>query len=350
MFFGRHHDHDDEELPRPPRRGLHCAFASFAMQDWLVALYVVAMACAVALGDGPRRGTAARGVALDALVFAGVVASRGNFIRSRLVAGLLYRAGLIGTVVLSFFQLQHLHATARHVTYDAALFALDLRFVGFEPAIAWEVFATPATTEWFASFYFGYFLVVCAYTLPLLLFERRMEILSEMSAGILFVVCVGHTIYLLVPGQGPYVHLATSFERELEGAVFWPLVQATVGLGEESARRDIFPSLHTALPTLLTIASFLNRRARPFGLLWVPMALVTSQIVIATMFLRWHYLVDVVAGLLLAAVAAAGARAMVPAEARSRRQFGVAPVWRPLFGPRLRIHSARRGSDGGGES
>jgi membrane-associated phospholipid phosphatase len=114
-----------------------------------------------------------------------------------------------------------------------------------------------------------------------------------------------------------------------------------VGLGEESARRDIFPSLHTALPTYLTIASFLNRRERPFRWVWPPMALVTSQIILATMFLRWHYLVDVVAGLTLAVTAAAGARRMAPAEARSRAQFGVAPVWRPLFPRRARLRVRR---------
>ncbi|MBX3191272.1 MAG: hypothetical protein KF819_30015 [Labilithrix sp.] len=57
----------------------------------------------------------------------------------------------------------------------------------------------------------------------------------------------------------------------------------------------------------------------------------TSQIVIATMFLRWHYLVDILAGFALAVSGLLGARALAPAEARSRAAFGCSPVWESLW-------------------
>jgi membrane-associated phospholipid phosphatase len=65
---------------------------------------------------------------------------------------------------------------------------------------------------------------------------------------------------------------------------------------------------------------------------WPVTAFFTSQIILATMFLRWHYLLDVVAGLTLATVAFLVSRALVPAEARARVGQGSGPVWRPLFG------------------
>jgi hypothetical protein len=43
-----------------------------------------------------------------------------------------------------------------------------------------------------------------------------------------------------------------------------------------------------------------NRATVRFRYTWLPMAFAASQIMIATMFLRWHYLIDICAGLLLA--------------------------------------------------
>lgn len=336
-----------EVLPCPPPSGALRAFAGFAMQDWLVALYVTVLTLLVLTGDGPRRPTALGCVALDnALFWGGVLTARSGLVRSRLASGLFYRAGLIGVVIVSFFQLQYIQPVAIHAAYDDAIHAIDLAVFGFEPAVTWDRFVTPATTEWFAFFYFSYFFLVLAYTIPLMLFERRIRIISEFSAGILWVVCVGHLVYFLVPGRGPYVHLAHEVSRPLTGSLWWPAVQATVGFGEEVSRRDIFPSLHTALPTFLTLCSFRLRRERPFNWVWPPMAFITSQIILATMFLRWHYLLDIVAGLALAVSAALGARALVPAEARSRAQFGLEPVWLPLV---ARGWRRRRGAVGATE-
>jgi membrane-associated phospholipid phosphatase len=59
-------------------------------------------------------------------------------------------------------------------------------------------------------------------------------------------------------------------------------------------------------------------------------AFVTTNIVIATMFLRWHYVIDVVAGLLLAAVAVTTAAAITRWELARRAELGLTNNW-PLF-------------------
>jgi hypothetical protein len=167
------------------------------------------------------------------------------------------------------------------------------------------------------------------------LFERRLRITSELSFGLLFVVCVGHTLYVLVPGRGPYLHLEGHFQNALVGGFWWPLVARTVRSVDGALRTDIFPSLHTACPTFLTLFAFRNRAHAPYRYVWPVAALFTSQIILATMFLRWHYLADICAGLTLATVAFLLSSRVVRAEGRDRTARSLGPVWRPLHGRAL---------------
>ena len=63
---------------------------------------------------------------------------------------------------------------------------------------------------------------------------------------------------------------------------------------------DVFPSLHTALPLFIT--AFLWRDGRRLAA--ILLAPVSLGIVVSTVFLRYHYGVDVLAGMLLAAAMA----------------------------------------------
>ena len=227
----------------------------------------------------------------------------------------------------SLSRLQWLLPTARGSAVDGQLHAFDLAVFGVEPAEAFDRFVTPATTEWFAFFYFGYFPLLAAYVLPSLFAARPRRQLAELSFGIVWVFCVAHVMYLVVPGFGPYVHLADRFAHRLEGPTFWPLVTATVESVDITSRTDIFPSLHTAAPTFLATYAFRRRGEEPFRTVWAPTAFAVSQIVIATMFLRWHYLVDVGAGLVhgfaTAFIASFVARTEEAWRVRTKRQ----PVW-----------------------
>jgi membrane-associated phospholipid phosphatase len=58
-----------------------------------------------------------------------------------------------------------------------------------------------------------------------------------------------------------------------------------------------------------------------------------TQIIVATMFLRWHYLIDVVAGLVLAIAATLLAERIADWERLRRERLGVQPAWMPLVYP-----------------
>ena len=112
----------------------------------------------------------------------------------------------------------------------------------------------------------------------------------------MLVVAIGHFLYTLVPGAGPVATLA--FDQPLQGGFWWRQVEVTVATA--GAQLDIFPSLHTAWPAYFTLHAFAKRRTQPFRWLWPILAFISINVIIATMFLRWHWFIDVAAGLLLA--------------------------------------------------
>jgi membrane-associated phospholipid phosphatase len=96
------------------------------------------------------------------------------------------------------------------------------------------------------------------------------------------------------------------------------------------AQKDIFPSLHTAAPVFLTLFSFRNRRVLPFGYTWPIMAFFAANIMIATLFLRWHWVIDVVAGLVLAWFGWWLGVTLTRIETRRRTRLGLPEAW-PAF-------------------
>jgi hypothetical protein len=322
------------ERVRPAKTNLVVgALSRFAAQDWMVGAYLMVLTVAVVMGAGPRKSTAITMMLADSAFFwTFMVIARCNLGRFRVVGDLLYRVGLIGGVITTFLQLHYILPTVSQVPLDAQIYNVDLAVFGFEPAMAWDRYVTPATTEWFSFFYYSYFFILCLFVVPMGLFEKRIRILSELSFGLLFVVCVGHSLYVLVPGRGPYLHLEGQFQHTLSGGFWWPLVSEAVRSVDGAMRTDIFPSLHTACPTFLTLFSFRNRAHKPYRYIWPVAAFFTSQIILATMFLRWHYLLDICAGLTLATTAFLLSSRVVRAEARERTLRTLGAVWRPLFG------------------
>jgi hypothetical protein len=305
---------------------------SFASQDWLTIGYLVAMLVALAFGKGHHRGDCIVRVSADLGAFLLVL----TIVRLQLLrwgaasTALLYRLAIMGTLLASFFQLREILPAVSPWALDDRIYAFDVSVFGFEPSVWLDGFITPRTTEWFAFFYFLYFLVLTAHVVPMIM-QRDEVLLSRFALGILFTFMSAHLLYMVVPGWGPYWYLKGTFHHDLEGGLFWRLVRETVDAG--GAQKDIFPSLHTAAPTFLAIYSVRHRRVVPFRYTWPIITFLATQIIIATLFLRWHYLVDVVAGLSLATVASVLGHRVADWERARRERLGVQAAWMPLVYP-----------------
>jgi hypothetical protein len=318
---------------------------NFASQDWLTVGYFVTLFFALVFGRGPNRNECLLWVAADLGVLLFVIALvRGQLIRwGGLASSLLYRTAVIGSLLSAFFQLREILPAVSPWTDDARIYAFDLRVFGLEPSIALDRYVSPATTEWFAFFYFLYFLILSVHVLPMVYWNRDTHLLAQFATGLILIFCAGHVIYMIVPGFGPYWYLKDSFHHELQGGTFWNLVRDAVDAG--GAQKDIFPSLHTAVPTFFALFSFRHRKLTPFKYWWPVITFLATQVIIATMFLRWHYLIDVIAGVALACCGAFLGQRIADWERAKRQRLGLQPVWAPLPYAYAHAHHGNRRSD-----
>lgn len=314
--------------------------AQLAPQDWLVFAYLVGLNLAglLAPGTGPQTTCAIQMGSLLAFFLAVLVLVRRSAVLDGFCSPLLYRVAIQGTVQTSYFFFGAFLPMVNPRSLDALLYRFDTNWFGVEPAVSFDAIINPWLTEWFAFFYFCYFLILTLHTLPILLLVRRERLLGEFTLGMLIVFCVGHTLYMVVPGFGPHRAIPAAFATEFPHGLWLDTVMATVQTG--GAQKDIFPSIHTAAPTFIALFSFRHRKSAPYRTSWPIMFFFAANVVIATMFLRWHWLIDVVAGLSLATLAYVLSVRITDWELRRRRRAGLSPSW-PLF------HAARESKAAG---
>ena len=299
-----------------------------AAHDWILLGYLVMMLVLTLA----RRGESMLPVGLagfDLTWFAIVLFTvRAQNRRTPLVS-VVYRLSLVALPLVSYLQLRWILPVIAPGSVDGALLAFDTRVFAYEPAIAWDDLVAPPVTEWFSFFYYSYFFLLALHAIPIATFAADGRLLKEFAFGLLLVFCVGHLVYVIVPGVGPHAYAATAgtFANQLEGPLFWPLVRDAVA--SAGAQKDIFPSLHTAVPVFLTLFAFHHRDRAPFRFTWPVLAFFTSQIVVATMYLRWHYLADILAGVVLATTSAMVSGRVAAWEELRRVRSPIGPAFPP---------------------
>ena len=319
---------DAAELSSAPK-SLRRWLLSISLNDWIVLAYLGFLNVAVlsSEGEGPARDRAILQVSGLLLVFAGVVLGlvRTGLLKHPFLRPLAFRLSHYGGIQLTYFFMRGFLPIVNPGSLDRELHGLGLRVFGVEPALALERWISSGTTEWFAFFYYGYFFVLALHVIPIIFFSRQPRILSEFALGLLIVLSVGQSLYVIVPGYGPSNGLPALFTRELPAGVWWNLVDQLVA--SAGAQKDIFPSIHTAAPMFILLFSFHNRAYLPYRFTWPLVAFFSFNIIIATMFLRWHWLVDIVAGLTLALLAYVGSVIGTRWETAHRKRLGLPAAW-----------------------
>jgi membrane-associated phospholipid phosphatase len=178
---------------------------------------------------------------------------------------------------------------------DRELIVLDQRLFGFQASLAIQRFITPRRTAWMEFCYFFHILNIPIVACFVYLRRARARF-REMMSGLMVVSFLGLLGYILVPAIGPMYtqhdlytvplrQPLSIFNQQLEFMDFARI------------HRDVFPSMHVAISFLVWLYAL--RNSRP--LFWILSPLILS-LWVSTIYLRYHYLVDVVAGLLLAPV------------------------------------------------
>ena len=301
---------------------------NLAIQDGIALAFHAYLFLRISIAPDSPDSIVARRLALALLVITAcsMTLTRGEVIRSRRTRALTYRLGLFVPMVLSYFELRVLLPGLQPELMDHRLFAIDRWFLGTTPSIWMESWNVEPVVEWLSFFYYTHFAILVIMLIPALFLGNGRR-LQELMAGGMLVIATGHFLYTIVPGAGPYATLA--FAEPLQGGFWWNQVQLTVATA--GAQLDIFPSLHTAWPAYFTLHAYAHRGFLPFRWLWPVLAFFAVNMAVATMFLRWHWGIDVALGLLLAVAARKFAVAVADREElRGGLYDARQPVWERL--------------------
>src|SRR5262249_13079513 len=126
--------------------------------------------------------------------------------------------------------------------------------------------------------------------------KRRRVAFREYVVGEIGALFIGYLGYLLLPALGPHAYLpAATWTVPLDGDFIGPAVRSLNANHGGAFPPAAFPSLHTANAVTILLVTWRHDR-RAFATCLVP----ALGLVAATVYLRWHYVVDVAAGAALA--------------------------------------------------
>jgi membrane-associated phospholipid phosphatase len=200
---------------------------------------------------------------------------------------------------------------------DDALLAIDRHLFGRTPAEYLQAIETPALTE-MLSFCYGLFFFYLYGSILYRLFGP-LPLAKRFFAGLFTIYGIGFTGYSLVPALGPYLGEPQLFAQAIDGGFVYGLVAEIVKAGTNGV--DVFPSLHTAVTVYILVFSAIWSRR----LFWLALGPAIG-LVIATVYLRFHYGIDVLAGLALAFAAHLALRHLYPQQQLVPMKEGVSPA------------------------
>jgi membrane-associated phospholipid phosphatase len=200
-------------------------------------------------------------------------------------------------VVFTYEMLHRVVPLCWRGTIDPWLADADRALLGDHAAVLLEPIVSRPLTTFFACAYAAYYPLTIG--VAVWLYARRTRTaFREYVAGEIGALFIGYLGYLFLPAMGPHAWLSHStWTVALDGDFIGPAVRALNSNHGGAFPRDAFPSLHTANAVTILLVTWRHDR-RAFAVCFVPCAALAA----ATVYLRWHYVVDVVAGAALAVV------------------------------------------------
>lgn len=176
---------------------------------------------------------------------------------------------------------------------DAALISWDQKLFGFQASLALQRYVSAPLTAWM-EFAYAYHLLNIPIVACFIYLRRPRHRFREMMCGMIVISFFGLLGYLLVPAIGPLYTLQTQYTVPLTQplAVFNRQMEF---LDYARIDRDVFPSLHVGISFAVWLYAYRNSRR-----LFLVLAPLILSLWVSTVYLRYHYLVDCLAGFILA--------------------------------------------------
>ncbi len=201
------------------------------------------------------------------------------------------------------------------------LVAIDDWLFGAQPCVWAERFITPARTEVMTFFYVNFFWIAPSTSLVLLALRRWREFRAA-TLGVIVCFYLGYLLYVVFPAAPPRLVLLERFTKNLYGypQFFSSLQNQALSLLPVDSRAA-FPSLHAAVSLVALVYAW--RHVRPWFWALLPFAV---GLWISTVYLRHHYVIDLLAGWALSPLAVLLAPRLDAWWAGRQRRLGYEPA------------------------
>lgn len=196
-------------------------------------------------------------------------------------------------ILFSFFSLSGLTHYVNPVDRDRELASLDTAIFGGHPGVMLQPYIRPWLTTVLQLCYTSYYFIAITFCSILYLQKRRAEF-DRAVFGVVFAFFVSYAGYLLVPALGPRFYINDAFTADLMRGPAASAIDSALNLAE-GVNRDAFPSGHTMIVLVVLVYAWKFMK----GFFWAAVP-VAAGLVVSTVYLRYHYAVDVIAGIILA--------------------------------------------------
>lgn len=179
-------------------------------------------------------------------------------------------------------------------SFDPLINQLELALFGVYPTVWTQKFIYPGLNEFMMFSYSSYYFLLAVLGLGLFLGRKIREF-----DGLFFTSAVAYYIsylgFVLFPVEGPRFALLSQYQVEINGGFFTSLAQGLIDMA--GIQGAAMPSSHVAVAVVVVVYA---RRHHRF-LYWALSPLVAS-LAVSTIYGRFHYVSDVIAGILVGAV------------------------------------------------
>jgi len=213
----------------------------------------------------------------------------------------------VAAILYIFKQVYIIVYSLKPMDWDSVFMRMDFGLFGLNPTQWSYQFANPFLTEFLQIIYLYYYPMIAVFGLELYLWHRYKEFKYTIFI-LFFSFFVSYILYLFFPANGPRFHLHDfySINSELPGIFLTEHLRDFINFGEsippgvtnpqDYVQRDAMPSLHTITAFLIMYLSF-KFRSKSFYF-YLPYFFC---MVAATIYLRYHYVVDIMGGLIICA-------------------------------------------------
>ncbi len=210
---------------------------------------------------------------------------------------------ILPAILLAFKEIYFMVKPIAGVDYDQQLIAIDFFIFGVNPTQYLYQFANPILTEVLQIAYASFFIMPLILLLELQT-KKKMLMFKFLAFSLVLGFALSYIGYFIVPAIGPRftLHQFEMTNIELPGLWLTNYLREIVNIGEsipagtpnpsEVVQRDVFPSGHTQM-TLITMFLAYKFRTKTRYFIYP----IGTLLIIATVYLRYHYVIDLIAGL-----------------------------------------------------